>query len=74
MDDKLMYIPKYDTRKAPSVDYNQRLKRSDTQLNKSTNQNSIKNEKPTDKKTFYKTLGTRVINSSMSPPSLPVCK
>ena len=53
-----------------SVDYNKWLKRLDTQLNKPTNQNLIKVYKPTNKQCFHKTFGIRVINSSMSPPSL----
>ena len=43
MADKLMNIPNDDTQKInPSVDYNWWLKRFDTQLNQSTNQNLIK--------------------------------
>ena len=55
----------------PSVDYNQRLKSLDNQLNDPTNQNSIKVPnvvKPKNKKRYYKTLGTSVINSPLSPP------
>ena len=55
---------------ASSVDYNYWLKRLDTQLNESTNQNSLKVpkvEKPTNKKTLLKTLGTSVINSTYVP-------
>ena len=42
MDDKLMYIPNFDTRDRikPSVDYNQWLKRLDTQLNQPTNKST----------------------------------
>ena len=57
----------------PSVDYNYWQKRLDTQLNEPTNQNLIKVPKivkPMNKKVFYKTLGTGVINSPMSPPLL----
>ncbi len=54
----------------PSVDCNLWLNREDNQLNKPINQNSIKVVKPTNKKRFYKTLGSSVINSSISPPSL----
>ena len=53
---------------APAVDINQWLKRSNTQLNKPTNQNSVKVPKvvrPTNKKRYCKTLGTIVINSSL---------
>ncbi len=56
-----------------AVDYDQWLKRLDTQLNLPTNQNStkvLKVVKPTNKKCNNKTLGTSVINSSMSSPSL----
>ena len=71
MEDKLMYIPTKMIHKiTPSVDYNQWLKRWDTQSNKPTNQNPItvpKVVKPTNKKS----LGTTVINSPMSPPFLP---
>ena len=42
MTDILLYFPNYDTKITPSVDYNFELKRLDTQLNESTNQNSIK--------------------------------
>ena len=54
----------------PPVDYNLWLKCFDTQLNKSANQNSIKVAKvvrPANIKRCCKTLGTRVINSPMSP-------
>ena len=55
------------------VNINWWLKRLDTQINEPTNQNSIKVPKivkPTNKKNYYKTLGTSVINDPMSPPSL----
>ena len=39
---KLMYMPVDTNKTNPSVDYNQWWKRLDTQLNKPTNQNSIK--------------------------------
>ena len=58
-----------------SVDYNYWLKRLDTQLNETTNQNSLKVPKvvnPMNKKTILKTLGTSVINSLLSPLSLVV--
>ena len=42
MDEKFMYIPNDDTQNNSSVDYNQWLKRQETQLNKPTNKNSIK--------------------------------
>ena len=46
----------------PSVDYNQLLKRLDTQLNKPTNLYSIKILKQDFKKCYYKTLGTSLHN------------
>ena len=55
-----------------SIDYIFGLKRLNTQLNEPDNQNSIKVPKvanPT-KESFYKSLGTSVINSSISPQSL----
>ena len=66
----------------PFVDYNQWVKRLNTQLNEPTNNNLKevpKAFKPTNKKTYYKTFGTSVINSPMSPPSLrsnsiPTCR
>ncbi len=70
MADKLMYIPNDDTQIIPFLDYNYWLKHLDTE---STNQNSLKVPNvvtPTNKKTILKTLGTRVINSPLSPPSL----
>ena len=48
-----MSIPNDDAQITPSVDYNSRLKRLKAQLNKSTNQNSVKVPKlvkPTNKK------------------------
>ena len=53
--DKLMFITNQKTHNHPSVDFNQQLKRLDTQLNERTNQNSIKVSKvfkPTNKKSF----------------------
>ena len=55
MADKLIYIPYKDTQFKPSVHYNYWLKRLDTQLNKPTNENSLKVPKvdnPTNKKTL----------------------
>ena len=55
----------------PSVDYNWWLTRVNTQLNEANHQNSIKVPKvvePTNRKRYYKTLGTSVINIQMSPP------
>ena len=53
MADKLMCIPIMIHKINPSVDYNEWLKRLDTQLNETSNQNSIivpKVDKPTNKK------------------------
>ena len=60
---KLMYIPNDDTQ---HFLFNYWQKRLDTQLNESTNQNSLrvpKVVKPTNKKRYYKTLETSVIDS-----------
>ena len=57
----------------PYVDYN-KLKRLDTKLNESTNQNSLKVPKVLSQrisKRYYKTFGTSVINSPMLPPPFP---
>ena len=57
----------------PSVDYNYLLKRLETQLNHPTNENSVKAPKVIKqriRKRYYKTLGTSVIDSSLSPLSL----
>ena len=53
----------------PSVHYNLWLKHLDIQLNKPTDQNSIKAPKVVKPMKNYKTLRTSVINS-MTPPSL----
>ena len=61
----------------PFKDYNQWLKRLDTQLNEPKKTNSIivpKVVKPTNNIRYYNTLGTSVINSPMSPPSLNLRK
>ena len=55
--------------------YNYWLKRLNTQLSEPTNQNSIKSPQSflrslqRIRKHYHKTLGTKVINSPMSPPS-----
>ena len=58
----------------PSVENNLWLKRPNIQLNELINQNLIKKTpkivETTNKKRYYKTLGTGVTNSPMSPPSL----
>ena len=56
----------------PSVDYNKRLKRFDTQLNKPTIQNLIKVSKMVkliNCKRYHETLGTSVINNPLTFPS-----
>ena len=48
------------------------MQRLHNQLNEPTNQNTLKVPivvEPTNKKCYYKTLMTSVINSQMSPPS-----
>ena len=71
MANELIHIPNDDTQNHPSyVDYNYWLKRLDTQLHELTDQNSIKVPKVVKPKN--KTLGTGVINSVLSLPSL-VC-
>ena len=45
MADKLMNIPNDDKQNHPSEDYNYWLERFDTQVNESTNQNSLKSPK-----------------------------
>ena len=74
MNDVLMYIRDYNKQNYSSVDYNKWLKRLDIQLNEPTNQNSIEVPKLSSRvrKYYYKTLGTSVINSEMSPPSLEI--
>ena len=64
MADKLMCNPNDDSQIYLSVGYIYWFKRLDTQLNKSTNQNSIKSRK---RKPDYKTLGTSVVNSPLYP-------
>ena len=56
-----------------SVDYSKWMKRFDTQLNESTNQNSRKVRKvvkPTNKKTLLQNLGDKC-NKQLNVPSLP---
>ena len=76
MADKLMYIPNDDTQNYLFCRLKLMvIKRLNTQLNESNNQNSPKVPKfgkPTNKKTFYKTFRTSAIKSPMSLPSLPV--
>ena len=72
MADKLMYIPNDDTQKYPFCRL-QWLKRLDTQLNKQTNQNSLKVlkvVKTTNKKTLLWIFGD-YCNKQFNVPSLP---
>ena len=65
-----MTIVNDDTHNYPFRFYNWWLKRFDTQFNKSINRNSIKSPKLLNqqiRKRYDKTLGTCVINISMSP-------
>ena len=67
MVDKLMYIHNDDTQNYPFFRLQLVVETSVTELNKTTNQNSIKDPKvvePTNNKTF----GASVINSPMYPP------
>ena len=74
MTDKFMYIPNDNTQIALSVEYYKWFKRLDTQVNEQTNQNSLKvPSKLKDKKRYYKSLGTHVMKSPMSPLSLLYC-
>ena len=57
MANTLMYIPNNNTQITPSVDYNQLLKRLDTQLNEPTNQNSIISAKVANPKNKTKLWG-----------------
>ena len=53
-----------------SIDYKQWFKRFDTKLNEPTNQDSVKLQKLLSqriRKRVYKTLGTSLINSLLSP-------
>ena len=71
MADKFMYIyPMMIHKITTSVDENYWLKRLNTQFNESTNQNSVVQPSQRLRKCYYKTLGTSVINSSLSPLSL----
>ena len=58
----------------PSVDYSNQLKRLGTELNELTNKKFNKSKpkllNQQIRKCYYKTLGTSVINSPMSPPFL----
>ena len=74
--DKLMYIPNIDTQNYTFVDYNQWLKRLETQLNKPTNQNSLKVlkvVKTKNKKTLIKNFGVQYNNYPIAlSPSFPM--
>ncbi len=73
MADKLMLFPNNNTQNCPFCISQLLVETLDTQLNKPTNQNSLKVPnvvKPTNKKRYYKTLETSVINSPLAPLSL----
>ena len=70
MTNKFIYIPSDNTQITPSVEYVSWIKCLDTLLNGQTYQINEKSPKLTNKKRYYKTLGTSVINSPMSHPSL----
>ena len=57
----------------PSIDENLWLKSLNIELNEPANQNSLKSTKSTNKKCYYKTLGTSVLNSPLSFFSLRKC-
>ena len=57
MANKLFTSPLLVYKITPPVNYNQWLKRLDTQLNESTNQNSTKVVDPTKKKTLFQNFG-----------------
>ena len=65
MANKLMFIPNDDTQNYPFCSKNYWLKRLNSQLNKPTNQKSLKNPKvvkPRNKKTLLKNFGDHWIN------------
>ena len=66
---KLMYIPNNNPKNTQSVGQNQGLKRLNKQLNV-TNQSKIRKRPQQISQRYHKTLGTSVMNSPMSPPSL----
>ena len=71
-----MYIQNDYHKFTPSVGYNQWQKCLDTQFTGPTNQDSIKVPKvfkSTNKKCYYKTLGTSIINIPIASPSLGEC-
>ena len=73
MADKLMYILNDDTQNYPFLRLQIVSKGLNIQLNETTNHNILKDPKvveATIKKTDFKTLGTIVVNSLTSPPSL----
>ena len=69
-----MYIHNDDTQNYPS-ELQLVFENLDTQLNEPTNQNTLKVPKvvkPTNKKMLLYDMGSSVINSPMSPPSLQI--
>ena len=70
MANKLFYVPSDDTLNYPFCKLKLVVERLDTQLNETTNQNSPKLFSQRVRKLYYETLGTSIINSLMSPPSV----
>ena len=72
MSDKLMYIPNDDTKNSFCT-LKLMVETFEHSTYKSTNHNSLKSPKMLSqrkRKLYYKTLGTSVINSSLSPLSM----
>ena len=69
MADIFMYSPNDEKQITIYLYYIFRLKRLDIYLNEPTNQNSPQLLSRLIRKRYYKTLGTSLINSPMSPPS-----
>ena len=73
MANKSMQLPNNDLQNYPFCRLQLKVERLDTHLIKPTNKNSIKVLKVfklSNQKMFYKTLGTNVIDSPISSPSL----
>ena len=66
---KFMYIPNDDTKSNPFGRIQLVVKKLDIKINEQINHNLIKVPK-VDKPTNHKPLGTSVINSPISPPSM----
>ena len=73
-----MYIPNDDTQNSPFCRLQLVVKNLDTQIDESTDKNLLKFPKVAEpmkkeiRNRYYKTLGTSVIKSPLSPPSLKV--